>query len=279
MRRLFVGLLTLLALAASPATADPLALNGNLTQGGLVFGTVAPGSRVMLDGRTVRVSAAGRFVFGFGRDAPPSAALRVVRPDGAVETRTLSIAPRDYNVQHIEGLPPKMVTPPEDVLARIRRENEMIAAARAQDRAEPLFDSGFIWPAQGIITGVYGSQRVLNGEPRRPHYGIDIAAPAGTPVVSPADAVVTLAETDLYYTGGTLILDHGHGLSSAMLHMKTLSVSVGQRVRQGDPLGTVGAGGRATGPHLDWRINWFDQRVDPAFLVPPMPAQPATGSN
>ena len=121
------------------------------------------------------------------------------------------------------------------------------------------------------ISGVYGSQRILNGKPRQPHYGIDIAAPKGTPVVAPADAVVRLAESDLYYTGGTLILDHGHGLSSAFLHLATVDVRVGESVRRGQKIGTVGSTGRSTGPHLDWRINWFDRRIDPAPLVPPMP--------
>ena len=137
--------------------------------------------------------------------------------------------------------------------------------------ANVLFESGWQWPAKGRISGVYGSQRILNGKPRQPHYGIDIAAPTGTPVVAPADAVVTLVHDDMYYTGGTIILDHGHGLTSAMLHMHTIAVRVGDRLRKGDPIGTVGKSGRATGPHLDWRINLFEARLDPALLVPPMP--------
>jgi murein DD-endopeptidase MepM/ murein hydrolase activator NlpD len=191
--------------------------------------------------------------------------------DGRLEQRRLAIQQRRYQVQRIDGLPAKMVTPPAAVIERIMRENKWIKAARQIDSPEPLFLSGWQWPAIGRISGVYGSQRILNGKPRQPHYGIDIAAPKGTSVVAPADAVVRLAESDLYYTGGTLILDHGHGLSSAFLHLATVDVRVGESVRRGQKIGTVGSTGRSTGPHLDWRINWFDRRIDPAPLVPPMP--------
>ncbi len=273
MKKLNAALLLVLAIAALPAQAAELVLEGDFLQGGLVYGQAAPGAEVTLDGRRVRVTAAGRFIFGFGRDAPPDAVLEVVWLDSRVELRQLAVAKREYNIQRIDGLPPKMVTPPESVLARIRAENGRIAEARAVDRAEPLFESGFVWPALGPISGVYGSQRVLNGEPKRPHFGVDVAAPVGTPVVAPADGVVAIADDDMYYTGGTVILDHGHGLTSAYLHMKEVLVKEGARVRQGDPIGSVGATGRVTGPHLDWRINWFDQRLDAALLVPPMPAQ------
>jgi murein DD-endopeptidase MepM/ murein hydrolase activator NlpD len=185
--------------------------------------------------------------------------------------QTLAIKPRVYDIQRIDGLPPRMVTPPESVLARIKRENAKIHAARMNDRAEPFFEKGWVWPAKGRISGVYGSQRILNGKARRPHFGVDVAAPVGVKVIAPSDGVVVLAESSLYYTGGTIILDHGHGLTSAFLHMSALAVKAGQRVQQGDLLGAVGATGRATGPHLDWRINWFDRRLDPALLAPPLP--------
>ena len=273
MRMLYASLFLLsLVLTGPSARAAELALEGDFLQGGLIFGQAAPGAEVTLDGRRVRVTEAGRFIFGFGRDAPRGAVLEVAWPDGKVELRHLVVAKRDYKIQRIDGLPPKMVTPPEAVLARIRAENGRIAAARAVDRAEPLFESGFVWPAVGPITGVFGSQRVLNGEPKRPHFGVDIAAPAGTPVTAPADGVVVIAEADMYYTGGTVVLDHGHGLVSVYSHMKEVWVEVGARLRQGDAIGAVGATGRVTGAHLDWRINWFDQRLDPALLVPPMPA-------
>jgi murein DD-endopeptidase MepM/ murein hydrolase activator NlpD len=269
--------------AAAPAAAGNLELDGKLTQGGLLFGTTEPDARVTLDGKAVRVAPDGRFVIGFHRDAPAEARLTVVHPDGGKDERRLAIAQRTYEIQRIDGLPQKMVTPPDDVLARIKRENEMIAKVRAFDRPEALFESGFAWPAQGIISGVYGSQRILNGEPRQPHYGVDIAAPVGTPVLAPADGVIVLAEKDLYYTGGTIMIDHGHGLTSTLMHMSSVDVAVGRRVRQGDPVGAIGATGRVTGPHLDWRMNWFESRIDPALLVPPMPApeqapEPAAGT-
>ena len=253
------------------AEASDLRLDGKFIQGGLVVGSTLPGAAVTVEGRSVRVSSEGRFLIGFSRDAGPSARLRVRLPDGREMTRALSIAKRTYKVQRINGLPRKMVTPPESVYARIRSENAEIAKARAQDTAVPRFESGWVWPTLGRISGVYGSQRILNGKPRQPHYGIDIAAPMGTPVVSPADAVVALVHRDMYYTGGTIILDHGHGLSSAMLHMNTIDVSVGNVVAKSQKIGTVGKSGRATGPHLDWRINLFKARLDPGFLVPPMP--------
>jgi murein DD-endopeptidase MepM/ murein hydrolase activator NlpD len=267
---LAAGLIVALSVAvAVPAFAETR-LDGHFTQGGLILGLAAPGSTVMLDGRPVRVSKAGRFVLGFSRDAPPEAALVIIAPDRAVERRRLAIAPRAYDIQRIDGLPRKMVTPPAAVLARIRRENAEIKRVRQRDTAETLFESGFVWPARGRISGVYGSRRILNGTPRRPHYGIDVAAPVGTPVAAPAAGIVVLAEPDLYYTGGTIILDHGHGLTSAFLHMAKVTVTVGDRLRQGDPMGTIGATGRATGPHLDWRMNWFDRRLDPGLLMGPM---------
>jgi len=265
-----LAFLLVLFAGLSHANAET-SLDGNLTQGGLVIGHADPGSTVALDGRDVRVDADGLFVIGFHRDAAATAELTVTGPDGKAERRTLAIAPREWNIQRIDGLPKTMVTPPPEVLERIRRENAEIAALRKIDRPESLFRSGFAWPAIGRISGVYGSQRILNGEPKWPHYGVDIAAPVGTPVKAPADGIVVLAEKDLYYTGGTVILDHGHGLSSAFLHMSAITVKVGDRLRQGDMLGKIGATGRATGPHLDWRMNWFEERIDPQLLVPPMP--------
>ncbi|WP_425450428.1 M23 family metallopeptidase [Virgifigura deserti] len=253
------------------ARAEPLALNGTFTQGGLVVGETAPGSRVLFNGHPVLVSTEGLFVIGFSRDAPPTATLRVVNPNGTVEERQLDIAPRTYDIQRIDGLPKAMVSPSEAVWARIAAENAAIAEVRKRNTDQAWFADGFVWPVIGPISGIYGSQRILNGEPRRPHYGVDIAMPVGTPVGSPGEGVVVLAEPDLYYTGGTIIIDHGHGLTSALLHLETVTVEVGDHVRPGDPIGTVGATGRATGPHLDWRINLFDARIDPELVVGPMP--------
>ena len=275
-RHRIAGLLLVLAgLFPLPLAAQPApALEGDLVQGGLVIGTAVPGARVSLNDKPLRVAGDGRFVFGFGRDAPGEARLTVTYPDGAVSDQTLAIAGREYKVQRIDGLPKKFVTPPDDVVARIRADEEAAAKARETDRPDTDFDSGFRWPAVGIVSGVYGSQRILNGEPRRPHFGIDIAAPKGTPVVAPADGLVTLVHPDMYFTGVTLFLDHGHGLSSAFLHLEKVTVREGQKVTKGEQIATVGTTGRSTGPHLDWRVNWFTERLDPALLVGPMPASP-----
>jgi murein DD-endopeptidase MepM/ murein hydrolase activator NlpD len=268
-RCLVLGLLLLGSM--SPAGAEDLEMQGRWVQGGVITGRVAPGTRLELDGKAVRVSPEGAFVFGFGRDAPAAALLRITFPDGRQEVRNLAIQVRDYSIQRLDGLPPTQVTPPPAVMERIRREAELAAKARRRDSTTPYFLSGFQWPVTGRISGVYGSQRILNGEPRQPHYGIDIAAAAGTPVRAPAAGVVTLAHPDMYFSGGTLIVDHGHGLSSSFLHLRDILVKEGQAVRQGDTIATVGATGRVTGAHLDWRMNWFEERVDPGFLVPPMP--------
>ena len=276
MRLALLALLFLTCLVA-PAEAGSLELDGVMEQGGVVFGKTDPGAEVRFEGRGLRVSEEGRFVFGFGRDFDESARLEVRHPDGSVETRDLTVASREYRIQRIDGLPPSKVTPPEEVWERIKRENAEIAAARAHDRPLTDFLGHFEWPVVGRISGVFGSQRVLNGVPKRPHFGIDIAAPEGTPVKAPSGGLVALAVTDHYYTGGTVILDHGHGLTSSFLHLQEVRVAPGQTVSRGEVIGTLGASGRATGPHLDWRINWFDQRLDPAFFVPPMPAPDSSG--
>jgi murein DD-endopeptidase MepM/ murein hydrolase activator NlpD len=266
-RIILLSLCLLTSPSAWAETTFSVGPGGGFIQGGMVIGQTAPAAKVTLDGRDVRVSPEGVFVFGFTRDFGPEASLTITGPDGAIETQILAIKPRDYAIQRIDGLPPKMVTPPEELLARIRRDSAEVAAARAHDTPEAMFLTGWLWPAKGRISGVYGSQRILNGEPRQPHYGIDIAAPVGSPVIAPADGIVRMAVTDHYYTGGTIILDHGYGLSSAFLHMNSVDVKVGDRLKRGDPMGTIGATGRATGPHLDWRINWFDQRLDPGLLM------------
>jgi murein DD-endopeptidase MepM/ murein hydrolase activator NlpD len=261
----------LLCLVAGAAEAGALDLKGRFIQGGLVIGKTDPGAVVRYEGDEIRVSRDGVFVIGFSRDAPATATLEVTQPDGKVRRETLKIEKRDYEIQRIDGLPPSKVTPPKEVLDRIRRETQMVVAARKFDTPEIHFLDSWRWPAIGPITGVYGSQRILNGKPRRPHYGIDIGAPTGTPVTAPASGIVRMVHPDMYYSGGTVIIDHGHGLSSAFLHMQTVEVKKNQRVKQGARIGTIGATGRATGPHLDWRINLFKRRIDPGLLVGPMP--------
>jgi murein DD-endopeptidase MepM/ murein hydrolase activator NlpD len=272
MRSLRAALVLVCISGALPGgQASGLYLEGELIQGAVVRGRVPPGSAVWLDGRELRVSGEGHFVFGFGRDAQPRAELVVRQPDGREDRRTLDVAVRTYQVQRIEGLPPRQVTPSEEDLARIRTDAKLIEAAKARNSDRLGFTQEVAWPALGPISGMYGSQRILNGEPRAPHRGVDVAAPAGTPVAAMASGVVSLARSDLYFTGGTVMIDHGHGLHSIYAHMQDVLVEVGQGVARGAPLGTVGATGRATGPHLHWGVYWFDEAVDPALLVGPMP--------
>jgi len=262
------------ALLPRSAMANCVELAGNLTQGGLVWGKVSPGSRVSLNGVALDVLADGTTFAGFGRDAPTTAEL-LVEEGGDQCRQALHIARREYSVQRVTGVPQHTVTPPPEQLERIRREQALVDAAKA--RRLPRRDllqgalAGFQWPAPGPISGVYGSQRYYNGAAGNPHYGVDMAVPTGTPVRAPAAGIVTLAEPDLFFSGGTIILDHGFRVSSAFLHMSKLLVAVGQEVKTGDIIGEVGATGRATGAHLDWRMNWRDQRIDPQLLAPPMP--------
>lgn len=273
MLRRLIAVVVLLFVAAPAFAADELTLKGNMEQGGMVIGTAPPGSRITLGTRELRQDEEGYFVFGFTRDAAPHATLKVVYPDGRSEVKTLDVKQRDYKIQRIDGLPEKMVTPPKEVLDRIRRDNAQVAEARSHDTDGTWYRQGFIWPAIGPISGVYGSQRILNGQPKQPHYGVDVAAPEGTPVRAPAGGIVRLAATDHYYTGGTVIIDHGHGISSCFLHMKDVKVKVGQEVKQGDVIGLLSHTGRATGPHVDWRVNWFGERLDAQLLAPPMPQE------
>lgn len=265
------GLLALLMLGAGQ-TGFGMELNGRLIQGGLIWGKVPPGSKVELGEYAVRVAEDGTFAAGFDRDAPPSVILRVCPPEKACEHSELAIEQRHYDIQRIEGVPQKTVTPPAEVLDRIRREAVLVGQARKRYVSRQDFADPFRWPLVGPITGVFGSQRVYNGTPGRPHYGVDVARPTGTVVVAPQDGVVTLAHPDMFYSGGTLILDHGQGISSTFIHLSKLLVEKGQEIKQGDPIAEVGATGRATGPHLDWRMNWHGQRLDPALLVGEMPA-------
>ncbi len=276
-RRLFLFVpFAALFLVISPmpvAAADCVELQGSLVQGGLAWGRVAPGSRVAVNGSPLDVLPDGTTLVGFGRDAAASAEL-VVEGDTPCR-QSLQIQSREYNIQRVEGVPQDTVTPPPERLERIRRERQLVGSAKARYLARPdlLQDAlgGFAWPAIGPISGVYGSQRIYNGTPRSPHYGVDVAMPTGTPVLAPSAGVVTLAEPDLFYSGGTIILDHGFRLSSSFLHLSKLHVEVGQEVQRGELIAEIGASGRATGAHLDWRMSWRDQRIDPQLLAPPMP--------
>ncbi len=240
-------------------------------QGALILGRAAPGDQVNLGARALRVSPDGLFVFGIGRDAPPTLRLTIRGAEGETRVRRLDIARRRYPVQRIDGLPRRLVTPDARALRRIRAESARIRAARFRDSAETGFAAGFNWPVVGTVTGVYGAQRILNGAPRKPHLGVDIAAPAGTPVRAAAPGVVSLAEPDLFFNGGMVAIDHGHGVSTLYSHLSAIDVAVGARVARGMRIGAVGDTGRATGPHLDWRIQHFATAVDPFRAAGPMP--------
>lgn len=246
-------------------------LEGEFKPGGLLWGQVRPGTAVNFEGISVPVLPDGTFVIGLGRNAPTE--MDLIVEDHLI--CKLDISTRQYRISRVEGVPQRTVTPPPEQLERIRREREIVRVAkskRIQNRAFlKAVRDGLSWPATGRISGVYGSQRFYNGNPGNPHYGVDIAQPTGTPVYAPGPGLVTLAESDLFYSGGTVILDHGYGLSSSFLHLSRIDVSVGDVLEVGDLMGAIGATGRATGPHLDWRMSWFNQRIDPQLLVPPMP--------
>ncbi len=266
-RRPLVLLLCLL-----PMGSFSLELQGELVQGGMLIGRVTPGEQIEVMGRPVRVDDQGLFVFGLGRDAPAEIKLTHTKGGNEVVTYSYAVAQRVYREQRVEGVPQKTVTPPPEVLERIRREATLVREARTVDDRRTDFLSGFVKPLEGPITGVYGSRRVYNGTPGNPHYGLDIAAPTGTEVFAPAPGVVTLVHRDMFYSGGTLLIDHGYGISSTFIHLSELLVEEGQQVAPGDPIARVGATGRATGPHLDWRINWFEVRLDPALVLEQFPA-------
>ena len=245
-------------------------LSGQVIEGGLIIARTDPSNQVTLAENAVRVAKNGVFVIGFHRDSDTPETLAITTPDGNTVKTTLSPEQRDYKIQRIDGLKSAMVTPPAAVLARIKADGEVVRAARKIDAQLGDFWQGFDWPAQGRISGVYGSQRILNGKPRQPHYGIDIASPLGTPVYAPATGRITLVK-DLYFSGLTIVMAHGLGVNSSFLHLDKTMVKPGAFVKRGTVIGTIGATGRATGPHLDWRIDWQGRRIDPGLLVGPMP--------
>jgi len=240
---------------------------GKFEQGSFILGKTNPGAKVLIDNKKVRVSKTGYFAFGLDRDRKNDVRITIVENE-KIKIIEKKVLKREYKIQRIDGLPPTQVTPPPEVYERIKSDNILIGKARSIDTQYDFFKENFIYPLDKyIITGIYGSQRILNGKPRRPHYGIDFHAPEGTPVKAMMDGVITLAEKDMYFTGGTIIFDHGHGVSTLFMHMKEIKVKVGQKVKQGEIVGTLGQSGRATGPHLDIRLNWFDVKLDPKTIL------------
>ncbi len=240
---------------------------GKFIQGHFIIGKTEPKTKIWIDKQNVRVTDDGYFAFGIGRDRKYDLTI-TLKKNGKKQKIVKKVQKREYRIQRIDGLPEKKVTPPEELYERIKRENKLIAKARTVDSSLTFFKNKFIVPIENsIITGVYGSQRILNGKPKWPHYGLDFAAKEGTKIKAMLDGTVTMAEPDLFYTGGTLIFDHGHGISTLYMHMQKIFVKKGEKVKQGDIIGTVGSTGRATGAHLDVRLNWFGTRLDPATVL------------
>ncbi len=253
--------------AAPVAMPLMLVLQGRIEQGAMVVGHTTAGASVRLAGRAVKVAPDGTFVFGLDRDAPKHVQLVVAVRDGATMSTSIKVAPRKYRIQRVKGISERIMNPTPEDLVRIAAENAQVARARARDDDRLDFLQPFIWPAAGPITGVFGSQRYYNGVPKRPHYGVDMGVPVGTPVRAPAGGMVTLAHPDMFYSGGTLIIDHGHGVSSTLMHLSEVLVKEGDRVEQGQQVAKSGASGRVSGPHLDWRMNWFGEHIDAQMLV------------
>lgn len=264
---MFKTLLATALITSFGCNAMVLELKGQLTQGGLVTGKVHNAKSVSLDNRPLKLSSNGDFVFGFGRDAKTTHTLTWVDELGQTHRQGLLITTRDYKIDKITGVASKYVSPPKTVSARISKESVAIKQARAVNSDLLFFLDPVLKPAEGRISGVYGSQRYFNGKPRRPHFGLDIANKTGTPVYAPISGTVVFADPDVYYSGGTLILDHGHGVTSTYIHLSKLDVSVGDEIKQGSKIAEIGATGRVTGPHLDWRFNWEGERLDPALLM------------
>ena len=248
-----------------------LELKGPFTQGALIVGTAEPGSSVTLDGIPLAIMPNGKFVFGLSRDAEPKALVMARNKIGQVKKRTLNIRKRIYKVQKIVGLPQRKVIPQKRDYKRIARERNLLNIARNLMTFTVGFDNGFVWPAYGFISSVYGSQRILNGEPRAPHLGVDIAAPSGTAVVAAADGRVSFTHKGMFFTGKTIQLDHGLGIGTIYIHLSKVVVKNDQKVRKGQLIGRIGKTGRATGSHLHWGLTWKTMRLDPSLLVGPMP--------
>ncbi|MAW24211.1 MAG: M23 family metallopeptidase [Cellvibrionales bacterium TMED47] len=261
-----------LILIANISASDDPKFVGTFQQGGLVLGQLAEGETVSYKGKSLKINNKNQFLLGFGRNEPSEVEITVHDQLGE-RNISLNIAARDYAIQKIEGVPQKTVNPSKEHLNRIQQDAASVRKARRLISNQDDFTAGFIEPSSGPITGVYGSQRFYNGVPKSPHYGIDYAAPIGTPVIAPAGGIITLVHNDMFYSGGTLILDHGHGLSSTFLHLSQILVTQGQRVTPGMVIAKIGASGRATGPHLDWRMNWLDQRIDPQLVLQTLPVQ------
>lgn len=254
------------------ARPDPrVTLTGPLVQGGLVRGVVPPGTTVWFDKERVMVSPEGDFLFGFGRDADPRALLSFAFAGGPTERHVVHVADRVFEPEAIDGLPPEMVDLDRETRKALVKYQTKIAKVRKRTSDVAYYRDGFRWPAKGRVTSTYGRKRVFDGEDHDYHWGVDLAVGVGTKIRAPAGGVVVLAEKDVPLSGNLLILDHGHGLTSSFLHLQKFKVKEGQVVKAGQVIATSGNSGRSTGPHLDWRMNWLEVRIDPQTVVPPRP--------
>ena len=243
-------------------------IKGEIIAGGIIIVNVSPGSTVKLNGESIMISDKGVFLVGFERKPEPTQILEIYDENLLVEKITLNVKIRSYEIQRINGIKKEKVDPPQSVIDRIYMERNSVKESRKKSNliTSTYYNNGFVLPAKGPISGVYGSQRILNGKPRSPHYGIDIALPKGHEVVSPMDGIVVFSNNDLYYSGGTIIIAHGQGLTTSYLHLSEILVSVNDIVRRGELIGKVGATGRATGPHLHWGAELKGKRIDPKYL-------------
>lgn len=249
------------------AADDSMAFPRSVEQGSMVLGKVPPHSQVRFDGHRLKPTRYGTVVFGIERTAKKAAVVSIRLPDGRQKRVRIPVRARAWPIQKVDGVPPKTVSPPPVVKARIKREQEAVAKARESSHDGLGFTQHFIWPVKGRISGRFGHQRIYNGQPGSAHSGMDIAAARGTPVKAPASGRVVFADSDLYLTGGTLLIDHGHGIGSNFLHLSRLNAKVGDQVEQGQIIGRVGSTGRATGPHLHWGMTWYNTRIDPLLVL------------
>ncbi len=264
--KIIAGFMALFFMSMTAQAKNLLGLPDDLIQGGFYVGKVAPGSMVWLGEKKLKVSPDGHYAFGLNWKQSGMIKMKFGAPDGVLYPQRFMVKKLKYDVQHIDGLPSKMVTPPKELLTRIKADSTRVKKARTTNSSRLDFIKSFIWPVRGRISGKFGNHRILNGKPKSPHTGMDIAAPSGTAIVAPLGGVVTMV-SDLYYTGNTLIIDHGYGVSTVFAHMNSVAVRMGQVIKQGDKIGTVGATGRATGPHLHWGLNWYKERLNPALVL------------
>lgn len=261
------------ASAATPSRGADFEIAGELAQGGWIRGRAPAGTRsASFDGTSLALASDGSFIAAFDRDAGTGVRLEAVLDNGATVSRTLAIAPRAWRIEHVAVGPRPGAIPSEEYRKRRAAELERIKAARAMQTGAEGWRQQFIWPAQGRLSGLFGSQRIYRGTPGAYHSGTDIATgESGTPFVAPADGVVILAaHSPFTLEGKLLMLDHGMGLNSAFLHCSEILVNEGETVRQGQVIGRIGATGRATGPHLHWSMKWRASRLDPVLFTGPM---------